>query len=84
HSLLQLCCSCIPDVMSKLCGVDLRREAFKAGWVAETSAARINVFVINVGSQPDQCFQILFDLSSLAYFKDRVLYAMAEFGGRFL
>ncbi|KPY86467.1 sarcosine oxidase [Pseudomonas syringae pv. tagetis] len=84
HAWLQLSGSCIPEVMAKLCGVDLRPEAFKAGWVAQTSAARINVIVINVGAQPEQCFQILFDRASLAYFKDTVLDAMAEFGGRCL
>jgi hypothetical protein len=33
--------------MAKLCGVDLRSAAFAPGAVAQTSAARINVIVIN-------------------------------------
>ncbi|EPN47843.1 sarcosine oxidase, gamma subunit, partial [Pseudomonas syringae pv. actinidiae ICMP 18807] len=66
------------------CGVDLRPQAFGPGSVAQTSAARINVIVINVGAQTEPCLQILFDRASLAYFKDAMLDAMAEFGGRCL
>ncbi|MGN2412629.1 sarcosine oxidase subunit gamma [Pseudomonas syringae] len=82
HAWLQLSGSCIPQVMAKLCGVDLRPQAFGAGSVAQTSAARINVIVINLGAQAEPCFQVLFDRASLAYFKDAMLDAMAEFAGR--
>ncbi|MCF5165113.1 sarcosine oxidase [Pseudomonas congelans] len=84
HAWLQLSGACISRVMSKLCGVDLRPEAFAAGSVAQTSAARINVIVINLGVQTEPCFQIIFDRASLAYFKDAMLDAMTEFGGRYL
>jgi len=70
--------------MAKLCGVDLRPNAFAPGSVAQTSAARINVIVINLGAHAEPCFQILFDRASLAYFKDAMLDAMTEFGGRYL
>ncbi|ARA81324.1 sarcosine oxidase [Pseudomonas amygdali pv. tabaci str. ATCC 11528] len=82
HAWLQLSGPCIPEVMAKLCGVDLRPSAFAVGSVAQTSAARINVIVINVGAQSEPCFQILFDRASLAYFKEAMLDAMTEFGGR--
>ncbi|MEE5055380.1 sarcosine oxidase [Pseudomonas alliivorans] len=81
HAWLQLSGVCISEVMAKLCGVDLRVHAFPTGAVAQTSAARINVIVVNVGAQSVPCFQILFDRASLAYFKDAVLDAMAEFDG---
>ncbi|WP_046270429.1 sarcosine oxidase subunit gamma [Pseudomonas syringae] len=84
HAWLQLSGACIAEVMAKLCGVDLRPEAFAPGSVAQTSAARINVIVINLGAQAEPCFQILFDRASLAYFKDAMLDAMTEFGGRYL
>ncbi|MFJ3483004.1 sarcosine oxidase subunit gamma [Pseudomonas sp. NPDC090202] len=80
HAWLQLSGVCIAEVMAKLCGVDLRPHAFAPGAVAQTSAARINVIVINVGDQTQPAFQILFDRASLAYFKDAVIDAMAEFG----
>jgi len=79
HAWLQLSGERIADVMAKLCGVDLRPKAFGAGAVAQTSAARINVIVINVGGEDQPTFQILFDRASLEYFKGAVLDAMAEF-----
>ncbi|NIE77413.1 sarcosine oxidase [Pantoea sp. Ap-967] len=78
HAWLQLCGSHCSAVMAKLCGVDLRLPAFPVGAVAQTSAARINVIVVNVGNET---LQLLFDRASLAYFRDAVLDAMAEFGG---
>ena len=79
HAWLQLSGACVPQVMAKLCGVDLRPPAFGPGAVAQTSAARINVIVINVGGEDQPAFQILCDRASLAYFKDAVADAMAEF-----
>ena len=79
HAWLQLSGVCISEVMAKLCGVDLRAQAFAPGAVAQTSAARINVIVVNVGRDSQPAFQILFDRASLEYFKGAVLDAMAEF-----
>jgi len=81
HAWLQLSGVHIDQVMAKLCGVDLRLQAFAAGAVAQTSAARINVIVINVGSQEVPTFQILCDSASVEYFKGAVLDAMGEFDG---
>ena len=67
--------------MAKLCGVDLRMQAFPVGAVAQTSAARINVIVVNVGSDELPALQLLFDRASLAYFQKAVLDAMDEFDG---
>ena len=82
HAWLSLSGICIAQVMAKLCGVDLRPEAFGQGAVAQTSAARINVIVINIGTQAQPAFHLLFDRMSLEYFKDAVLDAMAEFDGQ--
>ena len=82
HAWLHLSGVSIAEVMAKLCGVDLRPAAFPPGAVAQTSAARINVIVINLGSIGQPAFQILFDRASLAYFKGAVLDAMAEFDGQ--
>lgn len=71
----------IAEVMAKLCGVDLRPQAFAPGAVAQTSAARINVIVINLGSVATPVFQILFDRASLDYFKGALIDAMSEFDG---
>ena len=79
HAWLQLSGERIAEVMAKLCGVDLRPKAFGPGAVAQTSAARINVIVINVSGEDQPTFHILFDRASLEYFKGAVLDAMAEF-----
>lgn len=84
HGWLQLSGEFIAQVMAKLCGVDLRSQAFAPGAVAQTSAARINVIVINLGSVAMPVFQILFDRTSLEYFKGALMDAMQEFGGTVL
>lgn len=81
HAWLQLSGAHCHAVMAKLCGVDLRAQAFAPGAVAQTSAARINVIVINLGSEQLPSLQILCDLASLDYFKGALLDAMGEFNG---
>ncbi|MNH19865.1 Sarcosine oxidase, gamma subunit family [compost metagenome] len=82
HAWLQVSGQHCSAVMAKLCGVDLRAQAFPVGAVAQTSAARINVMVVNVASEGVPRLQILFDRPSLAYFREAMLDAMAEFDGR--
>ncbi|WP_434772336.1 sarcosine oxidase subunit gamma [Pseudomonas entomophila] len=79
HAWLQLTGRKNSEVMAKLCGVDLSPEAFPSGAVAQTSAARITVTVINAGSEGDARFFILFDSASYAYFRHALVDAMAEF-----
>ena len=81
HAWLQLTGSRSAEVMAKLCGVDLRAKAFAPGAVAQTSAARINVIVINAGSQALPALQILCDRASVQYFWGALLDAMDEFDG---
>lgn len=81
HAWLQLSGEYCSAVMAKLCGVDLRTQAFPVGAVAQTSAARINVIVVNVGRDELPALQLLFDRASLAYFQEAVLDAMSEFDG---
>jgi sarcosine oxidase subunit gamma len=81
HAWLQLSGVHCSTVMAKLCGVDLRAQAFPVGAVAQTSAARINVIVLNVWSDERPALQLLFDRASLAYFREAVLDAMDEFEG---
>ncbi|EIK94184.1 sarcosine oxidase subunit gamma [Pseudomonas sp. M47T1] len=79
HAWIQLSGSQLPALMAKLCGVDLRAEAFGAGAVAQTSAARINVIVVNVGGADVPTFHVLFDRASHEYFLAAVQDAMSEF-----
>lgn len=79
HAWLQLSGIQCSAVMAKLCGVDLRANAFAVGAVAQTSAARINVIAVNVGDERGPALALLFDRASLSYFTGAVLDAMAEF-----
>ncbi|WP_213880436.1 sarcosine oxidase [Pseudomonas sp. dw_358] len=81
HAWLQLSGPHISEVMAKLCGVDLRPEAFAPGAVAQTSVARLNAIVINATVGDLACFHLLADRCSLEYFSAVLLDAMAEFGG---
>ena len=81
HAWLQLSGALGSVVMAKLCAVDLRAEAFPAGAVAQTSVARINVIVVNVGSDERPTLQLLFDRASRVYMRAAMLDAMDEFDG---
>ena len=84
HAWMQLSGAHAAEVMAKLCGVDLRSAAFAHGAVAQTSAARFNVIVINISAESHPIFHILCDRASLEYFKGALMDAMAEFDGRAL
>ncbi|MGX1186381.1 sarcosine oxidase subunit gamma [Pseudomonas sp. F-14 TE3623] len=81
HACFQLNGEHLADVMAKLCGVDLNPLAFGPGAVAQTSAARINVIVINSSMAQRACFHILCDRASKTYFREAMLDAMEEFSG---
>ncbi|WEK33114.1 MAG: sarcosine oxidase [Candidatus Pseudomonas phytovorans] len=81
HAWLQLSGVHASAVMAKLCGVDLRPGAFPAGAVAQTSVARINVIVVNVGGEERPALQLLFDRASRTYMQEAMLDAMDEFDG---
>lgn len=82
HAWLQLSGVYCSAVMAKLCGVDLRAQAFPVGTVAQTSAARINVIVANLPLGEVPCLHILCDRASVHYFWGALLDAMQEFGGQ--
>ena len=81
HACFQLTGDHLSEVLAKLCGVDLRAQAFSPGAVAQTSAARINVIVINSGTAQQASLHILCDRASKAYFREALLDAMLEFSG---
>ncbi|NBB62904.1 sarcosine oxidase [Pseudomonas sp. ODNR1LW] len=81
HAWFQLSGEHLSEVMAKLCGVDLSTQVFGPGAVAQTSAARINVIVINTMSAQQPRFYILCDRASMAYFQEALLDAMEEFSG---
>lgn len=67
----------VPEMLAKMCGVDLRRHVFADGAVAQTSVARLNAILIRQGDD----FHLLADSASAEYLWDCVVDAMAEYGG---
>lgn len=81
HAWLRLCGQHCAEVMAKLCAVDLRPQSFPPLAVAQTSAARINVIVINAGTPLQPCLELLCDRAAAEYFWGALLDAMGEFDG---
>lgn len=81
HAWFQLSGDHLTEVMAKLCGVELSPQVFGPGAVAQTSAARINVIVINTTTLQQASLYILCDRTSKAYFHESLLDAMQEFSG---
>ena len=71
----------VPEVMAKLCGVDLSPTAFPSGSIAQTSVARVNAIVANHLIEDVPVFSLLCDSASGLYLWDCLLDAIAEFDG---
>lgn len=72
----------LPEILAKVCGVDLREEAFPVGSIAQTSVARISVVVAHHELNGMACFSILCDSAASEYLWDCLQDAMNEFGGQ--
>lgn len=82
HAWMVLTGEHISSVMAKVCGVDLRPQAFSIGAVAQTSVARMSAIIINGSTANVPLFHILCDRASAQYLWGALLDAMQEFGGR--
>ena len=82
HAWLALSGAHLPQLFAKVCGVDLRAEAFPVGAVAQTSVARLNAIVVNAGTTNLPLFHLLCDRASAHYLWGALLDAMDEFGGK--
>ena len=67
-------------LMAKLCGVDLRDEAFPEGHVAQTQMARVSVIIAHHRWQDRAGFSLFLDQSLAAYAWSALEDAMQEFG----
>ncbi|HIE4272059.1 TPA: sarcosine oxidase subunit gamma [Pseudomonas aeruginosa] len=81
HAWLALTGAHLSELFAKICGVDLRAEAFPVGAVAQTSVARLNAIVVNAGTPQLPVFHLLCDRASAHYLWGALLDAMQEFGG---
>lgn len=82
HAWLVMTGAYLPEIMAKVCGVDLRERGFPLGAIAQTSVARINAIVVHHQIKGIPCFSLLCDSAAAEYLWDCLLDAMAEFGGQ--
>jgi len=81
HGWLMLTGEHVSDVMAKLCGVDLREDAFPVGSIAQTSLARINGIIVHQEINGLTAYSILCDNASTDYLWTALIDAVQEFDG---
>ena len=81
HAWFALTGAHLPEILAKVCGVDLRAAAFPTGSIAQTSLGRINAIVIHHEINAIPCFHLLCDSAAAEYLWECLLDAMGEFGG---
>lgn len=81
HAWFHLQGPALPQLLAKLCAIDLRPTRFTPGQLVQTSVARNNAILVN--SSTDQpTFELLCDRATARYMWDVLLDAMAEFDGQ--
>jgi len=71
------------DIMfAKICGVDMRKDKFPTGSIAQTSMARMNAIAIRQDLGDIPAYHLVFDCASADYLWRMLKDAMAEFGGK--
>jgi sarcosine oxidase subunit gamma len=80
HSWLRLEGRCVPEMMAKICAVDVRASGFSPGFVAQTVVARIGAVLIRDGDAASYALHLLTDSASANYLWDVLEDAGAEFG----
>jgi sarcosine oxidase subunit gamma len=71
-----------PEMMAKMCGIDLRPHRFAPGAIAQTSVARMNAILIRRDLGEVYGLDMVADSASAVYMWSCLTDAMAEFGGR--
>ena len=82
HCCFALCGEHVPEMLSKVCAVDMRLHKFPQHSVAQTSVARVNSIVVRADQGTIANFYLFTDLSSSEFMWQGLLDAMAEFGGQ--
>lgn len=82
HCWLMMTGEHLPQIMAKVCGVDLRSDVFMIGSIAQTVTARVNTIIVHHQINQIPCFSILCDAAAGEYMWDSLLDAMQEFGGK--
>ena len=81
HSWFCISGRCSPEMLAKVCGVDLRLHRFADGQIAQTSVARINGIVVRNDLGEIPAFYVLADSASADFLWPCLIDAMDEFSG---
>jgi sarcosine oxidase, subunit gamma len=81
HAWLMLTGKDIAEVLTRVCGVDMRESAFPHGSIAQTSIARINAILVRQQINNLPVISILCDSASSDYLWTALLEAVQEFEG---
>ncbi len=72
----------VPEMMAKMCGIDLRAHRFENQQIAQTSIARMNAIVVRNDRGATYALDMVLDSASAIYMWECLSDAMAEFAGR--
>ena len=70
-----------PEMLAKVCGVDLRVDKFEDGHIVQTSLARINAVIVRNDLGPTPAFYVLADSASADYLWPCLVDPLREFEG---
>lgn len=82
HCMFSVSGRSVADMFSKLCAVDLRREKFSSGNVAQTSIARVDAIVMREDIADTSNFFMLASTSTAEYLWECLVDAMEEYDGQ--
>lgn len=82
HACFALLGQKVPEMLAKVCAVDMRLHKFAQLSIAQTSIAKINGILVRADQGQTPCFYLLADLSSAQYLWDCLIDAMQEFNGK--
>lgn len=76
-----------PEMFAKMCGVDLRRDRFSEGAIAQTSMAKMSGIIIRADRKAKDgrvsaAYHVLCDIASAEYLWSCLMDAAAEFDGK--
>ena len=72
----------VPEMMAKMCGIDLRAHRFENHQIAQTSVARMNAILLRNDRGATYALDMVLDSASAVYMWECLTDAMSEFGGR--
>ncbi|MFT6048003.1 MAG: glycine cleavage system aminomethyltransferase T, partial [Arenicella sp.] len=82
HACFALLGDKVPEMLAKVCAVDMRLHKFAQLSIAQTSIAKINGILLRADQGQTPCFYLLADLSSAQYLWECLSDAMQEFNGK--